>query len=209
MSNMEFNKIFAAILVAGIVAMLSGFIAENVISAKEISEDAVKIEGSEGGAAAGGPAKPAGPEPILELIATADVAKGEKIAKICGACHTFDPGGPAGVGPNLYGIIGNKKAHMAGFAYSDGMVAKGGHWDYAALNHFLWKPKAYIDGTKMTFVGLKKPQERADLIAWLRTKAGSPPALPSAAEIAAEKAELAPEPVAAATEEAKPAEAAH
>jgi cytochrome c len=206
MSNMEFNKIFAAILVAGIIAMLAGFIAETVIGEHEAGEDAVKVEGSDG-AAAGGPAAAANPEPILELIATADVAKGEKLSKICGACHTFESGGAAGVGPNLYGIIGNKKAHMAGFAYSEGMVAKGGHWDYEALNHFLWKPKAYIDGTKMGFAGLKKPEDRAEIIAWLRTKAGSPPALPSASEIAAEKAELAP-PEPAADAAASPAQGA-
>lgn len=201
---MNLNKIFAAVLVAGITAMLAGFIAENSVGEHTDAEDAVKVESSDGASGAGGTAKAAMPEPILEMIATADVAKGEKISKICGACHTFDSGGAAGVGPNLYGIIGAKKGHMAGYAYSEAMLAKGGQWDYAALNHFLWKPKAYIDGTKMGFAGLKKPEDRAEIIAWLRTKAGSPPSLPSAADIAAEKAELAPaaDPVAPAQGEA-------
>lgn len=211
MSDMEFNKIFAAILIAGIIAMFAGFIADNIIHAHDLAEDAVKIEGVE--SVAGGAAKAALPEPILHLIATADVAQGEKLSKVCASCHTFESGGPDGVGPNLWGTLGNKKGHATGFAYSEGLVALGGSWDYNALNKFLWKPKAYIDGTKMNFVGLKKPEDRAAVIAWLRTKSGSPAGLPSESEIATEKAELAPEVLeetaTAPVEEAPKAEAAH
>lgn len=213
MSDMEFNKIFAAILIAGIVAMFTGFIAQNIIHAEDLKEDAVKVEGVES-VAGGGAAKAAMPEPILHLIATADVAQGEKLSKVCAACHSFEQGGPAGIGPNLWGTVGMKKGHMAGFAYSEGLVAMGGSWDYLSLNKFLWKPKAYIDGTKMNFVGFKKPEDRAAIIAWLRTKSAPEAALPSEAEIAAEVAELAPpaaaEPATPAPAEAAPApEAAH
>ena len=83
---------------------------------------------------------------------------------------------------------------MSSFSYSDALVAKGGSWNYDSLNKFLYKPKAYIDGTKMNYVGLKKPEDRAAMIAWLRTLGSSSYALPSEADIAAEKAELAPEP---------------
>lgn len=200
MSGMELNKLMAAVLVAGIVASLSGFIAREVLHPHELHEDAIKIEGAEEDGAAGGPAKPALPEPILAMIAGADVARGETISKACTACHTFDKGGASGTGPNLWGVIARDKGGVSGFAYSEAMLGQDGNWNYDALNHFLWKPKAYVPGTKMNYIGLKKPEDRAALIAWLRTRADAPPALPTDSEIAAEQAELAP-----VAEEAAPA----
>ncbi len=166
MSSMEPNKIFAAVLVAGIVAMLAGFVAELVTETHEPETDAVAIEGAVeagGGATAAGPAMP---EPILAMIATADIAKGEKLAKACAACHTFEPGGADKLGPNLNGIVGRKKASHAGYVYSDAMTAHGGNWSYSELNHFIWAPKKFIKDTKMTYAGVKKPEDRAALIAW-------------------------------------------
>lgn len=192
MGGMEFNKIFAAILVAGIVAMLGGFIARQLIHPHGLEKNAFQIEAAEESAAGGAAAK-AGPQPILDLIATADAVRGEKIAKACAACHTFTKGGPNGVGPNLWGVVGGPKDHIPGFAYSGELLKHGGTaWTYAELNKFLYKPKDYAPGTKMTFLGLKKPEDRAALLAWLRTQADAPKALPGDAEIAAEKAELAP-----------------
>ncbi|HRQ60413.1 MAG TPA: cytochrome c family protein, partial [Alphaproteobacteria bacterium] len=102
---------------------------------------------------------------------------------------------------------GAKKAHASGFAYSETLAGMDGSWDYLALNKFLWKPKYYVEGTKMNFIGLKKPEDRAALIAWLRTK-GSSAGAPSEAQIAAEAAELTPpEPEAPAEGEAKLGEA--
>lgn len=203
MSEMEFNKIFAAVLIAGIIAMFGGFVAHQLIHPHELEKDAITIEGVE--SVDGGSTKVAMPEPILHLIATADVAQGEKLSKVCAACHTFESGGPNGVGPNLWGVLGGKTAHASGFAYSETLAGMNGSWDYAALNKFLWKPKAYIDGTKMNFIGLKKPEDRAALIAWLRTKGSSAP-MPSDAQIAAEAAELAPPEPEAPAEGAAPAE---
>lgn len=191
MSSFEFNKLFAAILVAGITAMLSGFIAHQLVHSKELAKDAVEIDG--GAVEGGGVKKKAGPEPILHLIATADVARGEKLSKACAACHSFDQGGPHKVGPNQWDVVGAPKAGKGGFEYSSAMANAGGSWDYLALNKFLWKPKSYVPGTKMNYNGIKDPEDRAAMIAWLRTLSGSPKALPSDAQIAAEKAELAPE----------------
>lgn len=201
MSGMELNKLMAAVLVAGIVASLSGFIAREFMHPHELAEDAVKIEGVEEAGAGGGAGAPAMPEPILAMIAGADVARGETVFKACATCHTAEKGGADGTGPNLWGAVGRDKAGQNGFDYSEAMQAQEGNWNYAELNHFLWKPKAYVPGTKMNFIGVKKAEDRAALIAWLRTKADAPVALPTDSQIAEEQAALAPAEEAPAAEE--------
>ncbi len=206
MNNMEFNKIFAAILVAGIIASLSGFISHKLVHPHVLSENAYKIEGVTDGAP-GGAVVVAMAEPVLALLASADVAKGEQTAKICATCHSFTKGGANAIGPGLWGIVNHDKGAHPGFAYSEGLKAMDGEWTYANLNKFLWKPKAYVEGTKMGFVGLKKPEDRANVIAYLRTLSDAPVSLPSDAQIAAEAADLAP-PAAEKPEEAAPETAA-
>ncbi len=186
-ANFEFNKIFAAVLLAGITAMVSYFIATKLVHPEKLKKDAVEIEGGPVEIAAAGEPMP---EPILHLIATADVARGEKLSRACAACHSFDEGGVNKIGPNLYNTVMSKKGFKDGFAYSDALIEKGGVWSYYNLNYFLWKPKAYAPGTKMNYIGLRKPQDRADIIAWMRTLASSPAALPSEADIQAELEEL-------------------
>ncbi len=186
--NLRANMVLGAIVTAGIIGWISGFASEHMVSAEPLKEDAVKIEVAEAAPAAAGAVKATGPEPILAMIATADVERGKTVAKACAACHTFDNGGKNGVGPNLYGIIGNKKDAAAGYNYSGALLKQGGDtWTYTEIAHYLWKPKAYASGTKMTYAGLKKPEDRAAVIAYLRTLAASPVALPSQAEIDAEK----------------------
>ena len=121
-------------------------------------------------------------------MAGANLGAGEKLSKKCSACHVFDAGGQNKVGPALWNVVDRPLGASEGYAYSDALAGFGGAWDYAALNAFLAKPKGYISGTKMNFAGLKKPQDRANLIAWMRAKADSPAALPSADDIAAEGA---------------------
>lgn len=189
MGGMEFNKIFAAILVAGIIAMFSGFLAEKFVHPEKLKENAFKIEGVE--VAGGGEKVEKMAEPILAMIATADITRGQKLSKACAACHSFDKGGANGVGPNLWNVVGAKKQSHAGFTYSGALNANGEeNWTYMALNKFLWKPKNYAPGTKMSYVGIKKPEDRAAMVAWLRTLSDSPKAAPGALEIAAEQAEL-------------------
>jgi cytochrome c len=190
---MEFNKIFAAILVAGIIASLTGFISHKLVHPHELKENAYHIEGAadESGGAVAVIAKA---EPVLALLASADIAKGEQSAKVCATCHSFTKGGANAIGPNLWGVVNHDKATHAGFAYSDALKNMDGEWSYANLNKFLWKPKDYVPGTKMNYVGLKKPEDRANVIAYLRTLSDSQAALPSEAQIAAENAELAPPP---------------
>ena len=116
-------------------------------------------------------------EPILALLANADIDSGQKISKKCTACHGFEAGGVNKVGPNLYNIV-NKEQGKADYAYSKTLASLSGKWTYEELNKFLYKPKLFYKGTKMNYAGLSKTKDRADLIAWLRTKSDSPEALP-------------------------------
>lgn len=176
MDSFEFNKIFAALLVAGITAMLAGFIAEQLMHPHELEKNAVEIDAGIIGSAVAATAE--GPEPIAALLASADIERGQKLSKACAACHSFDKGGVNKVGPNLWDVVGGKKGHMNDFAYSDALLAHGGLWSFDELNHFLWKPKKLIDGTKMNFIGIKKPEDRAALIAWLTSLSDKPMAFP-------------------------------
>lgn len=185
MDSFEWNKVLAAVLVAGIVASSAGFASDKLVKAKQS-----EAHGSTEVAASTAAAAPQMPEPVLVLIAAADIEQGKKLSKACAACHSFDKGGSDGVGPNLWNVMSRGKAQKSGFSYSAGMSGKGGAWTYADLNHFLWKPKKFIADTKMNFIGVKKPEDRAAVIAWLRTLSDAAPAMPSAADIAAEQAEL-------------------
>lgn len=190
MSSFEMNKVFAAVLVAGITAMFAGFIADKIVHPHMLETDAVAIEG--GPVAGGGARVEKKAEPILHLIATADVARGEKLSKACAACHSFDNGGPNKVGPNLWNVMGGPMAHLGNYEYSSALANFDGVWGYVEMNQFLWKPKKYIPGTKMNYNGIKKPADRAAMIAWLRTLSPSPEPMPNAREIADELALLAP-----------------
>ncbi len=105
---------------------------------------------------------------MVALVASADVGKGAKVFSKCKACHKLEDGAK-GVGPSLFGIVGKDIASFAGFGYSAGMSALEGDWTIEALNAFLTKPKEYAAGTKMSFAGLKKDSDRANLIAYLNT----------------------------------------
>ncbi len=108
------------------------------------------------------------PVNIAELLAKANVDNGAKIFKKCASCHTIGKGEAAKIGPNLFGVVGRKKAAMPGFNYSEAMKAKGGNWDIESINQFITKPKKFIPETKMGFGGLNKPQDRADVILYLQ-----------------------------------------
>ncbi len=175
--SFEANKIAGAILGAMILAMLSGIIANILVHPMPLEKPAYAIAGGEETAAApaAGGGAAAGPEPIGPLLASADVNAGKDKAKLCVTCHTFDKGGPNRIGPNLFGIVGDEIAHeRGGFSFSDALKGKGGTWTADNLNEWLWKPQSFAKGTKMTFVGLPKAQDRANVIAYLNSLSDSP-----------------------------------
>ena len=188
MDELRLNKVFAGFLFAALLLMAGVKIADVMVPHQELAENAYVIEVAEATDTAAAAPVDTGPEPILALLASADLGAGEKLSKKCSACHVFDAGGQNKVGPALWNVVNRPLGASEGYAYSDALAGFGGAWDYAALNAFLAKPKGYISGTKMNFAGLKKPQDRANLIAWMRAKADSPAALPSADDIAAEGA---------------------
>jgi len=129
-------------------------------------------------------AEPEKQEPIEQLLAKADVARGgENAAKKCQFCHTFTKGGRNLVGPNLWGVVGRPKASEAGFNYSAAMKAKGGNWTIDDLNQYITNSRGFIPGTNMAFAGILRRDERADVIAYLNTLSDNPAPLPTAPPI--------------------------
>ncbi len=166
------NVIAMMVLGAGIVALGSSIVAGEVFKTERPEKMGYIVEGVE---AVAGAEAPAVVVPIATLLATADPAKGAEVFKKCASCHNVNQGGANGIGPNLYGIIGNKHAHSPTFAYSEGMKAMPGQWDFEAMNSWLIKPTAYVKGTKMNFAGLSKPEDRANIIAYLNTQGSNLP----------------------------------
>jgi len=186
MDELRLNKVFAGFLCAGLLIMAGVQIANVLVPDRKLAENSYVIEIPEAAEVADAAPQDTGPEPILALLASADLAAGEKLAKKCTACHVFEAGGANKVGPALWGVVDKSKASVDGFSYSAALAGFGGAWDYQSLNAFLAKPKAYISGTKMNFSGLKKPEDRANMVAWMRTMADSQVPLPTAEDIAAE-----------------------
>jgi cytochrome c len=169
------NKIAAAILSAGLLAMITGFAAHMLYHPKELEKQAYIIA-SEAPVAVSTAALPTGPEPVMAMLASASADAGKKVTKKCAACHSFTKGGPNKVGPNLWNIVGGKPALTAGYKYSGAMKSMVVNWEFEELNKFLYKPKAYLKGTKMSFAGLKKASDRAAVIAYLTSLSDSPKA---------------------------------
>jgi cytochrome c len=178
-ASLEFNKALAAVLTAGIIASGAGVVSRIIYHPVIPEERAYPIDmaavEAEGGEAAQEQEETA---EISQLLATANADSGATIAKKCASCHTFKQGEGNKIGPNLWGVLGRDIASLPDFSYSDVLSEKEGAWDYQMVSDFVTNPKAWAPGTKMTFAGLKKAQDRADLLAYLRTLSDNPPPLP-------------------------------
>jgi cytochrome c len=158
MDSFELNKILGAILGTCLVLLVTSFTASAIFA----------------------PSKPE--KPGFEIAVKEEAAGGEKAAEKCAACHDFTKGGPNKVGPNLFGIVGDKKGEGRGFNFSAAMKGKGGVWSIDDLNQFINNPKGFIPGTAMGFAGIQKDSERADVIDYLNSLSDNPAPLPTAAK---------------------------
>lgn len=180
MSGLELNKIVAAILVAGLIGMTTGNLADILYKPNINAKHGYTIEVSDTVAQNVNTHENMEVKvDIIALLAKASVENGANLIKKCTICHDLTKNGPNRVGPNLWGIVGNKKAHRSDFAYSKALMEKGGTWTYEELFHMIQKPASFIPGTKMNFIGFKKPEDVADVIAYLNTLSDNPEALPN------------------------------
>lgn len=180
------QKFGAALLATVWLLWGSNMIGDWIIPAREAPSGGGTVVASAAPAAKSAAAKPKSDqvEDIKPLLAKADIDEGKKLFRKCTVCHTAQKGAGSKIGPDLWNVVGRPKASFDHFSYSDAMKGKGGDWTYDALNHFIAKPRDFVPGTKMTFAGLKKPQQRADVIAYLRTLNDTPPPLPTITETA-------------------------
>lgn len=178
------NTTFGWILFSGIVLLGGASLSSHYFQADKPHaphEGGYFIEGAaEEGGEDEGPA-------LATLLANADLAAGEKIFAKCSACHTIEQGGANGIGPNLWGVLGKPIGkHAAGFDYSSALSDHGGDWSYENMNAWLTSPRAFASGTKMSFAGLGKPEDRANVMAYMNSMGGGPafpePAAPEPTE---------------------------
>ncbi len=177
--NDRFTTISGWVLFAGIVALGGSVVTGEIFHPERPEVMGYPIEGVELEGEAGEAEKP-----IAFYLAGADAAKGEQVFKKCAACHNADPGGANALGPALHGVLGKAIAAKPGFAYSEALKGVGGSWGWDNMSAWLANPKKFVPQNKMTFAGLSNPEERANLIAFLNSRSGSPlpvPAAPAAA----------------------------
>mgnify|MGYP001549213059 CR=1 FL=1 len=177
----RFNTIAGWLLFSGIVALGLNAVSERVYGANKPERPETMGYPVEGVVEPGAAAK----VDLGTVLATADPAAGQKIFAKCSSCHNADQGGPNGIGPNLYGTVGQPIGEgKGGFAFSSALSGHGGTWTYANLFDWLKSPAAFAPGTKMTFAGLSSPADRANVIAYLKQQGGGPdfpaPAAPAA-----------------------------
>jgi len=186
--SFEWNKIAGWVLTAAIAILGLSIVTGSLYHTGRPEKMGVVVEGVEveAEASAGGPAE----KPIAFYLASANIDKGKDVFKKCAACHTIEQGGANGIGPNLWATVGANHGHVAGFGYSSALLeTKGQQWTFDGLNEWLKSPRAYIPGNKMSFAGLSKPEDRANVIAYMNSMGSNLP-LPA---VPAEVAEAAPD----------------
>jgi cytochrome c len=194
MDSFEWNKIAGAVLGTLIFVLVVSFATEAIYEPAKPAKPGYVVEGVQEEASASTSAAPA-EEAVPDfgtVLPTADAAAGQKISSRCEQCHDLSKGGPNKIGPNLWGVVGRARATHEGFSYSGAMSADHAPWTLDKLFKFLKSPAAVVPGTKMSFAGLRSPQDRINLLAWLRTQSDSPVPIPPPAPAAKAPAAAAP-----------------
>ena len=210
--SLELNKIAAAVLTAGVVALGTGFVGNLLIQPNAPQEPVYKVAlkedtgGGGGGGSTGGGSGDGGSgssgsgssgsgdggeeqaPSLATLLADASASSGEQASRVCAACHSFNEGGPHKVGPNLYNVVGKDIASAEGFNYSQALKDKEGGWTYEKLAGYLENPNGWAPGNNMSYQGIKDPNKLANVIAYLRQQSDNPPSLPESEEQAASDA---------------------
>jgi cytochrome c len=172
------NKVALAVLGALLGTMVLGVFSNAVFYREKPATPGFALSSADASAPAAPAAAAAPVTPLPELLAKADPVKGEADTKACQACHSFEKGGVAKIGPPLWGVVGRPVASIAGFSYSDALKSMGGDWTYEKLNEWITKPSAMEPGTKMAFPGDAQPTMRADILAYLQKQSDSPVPFP-------------------------------
>ncbi|WP_419907753.1 c-type cytochrome [Hoeflea sp.] len=184
MNSSFFNAAAGAFLAVAFVVMTVSIASDAIFHTTEPEAEGYALLASEGSTATASAGEEETLAPIAPLLASASVDGGERAFRKCAACHTVEDGGANRVGPNLWEIVDRPVAAAAGFGYSTAMqdYSEGGEkkWEYENLNAFLESPRRYLRGTAMSFAGVRSADERADLIAYMRSLSNSPAPLPSA-----------------------------
>ena len=183
MDSFEWNKIIGAVLGTAIFIFVVRLVAENIYEPEKPAKPGYVVEGVVETAAGGGAAAPA-EEAMPDwgtVLPSADVAAGKTLSTKCEQCHDLSKGGPNKIGPNLFGVVERPRATHEGFSYSSAMKGKPGNWTYDELFKFVKSPGVDMPGTKMSFAGLRSDKDRINLIAYLRSNADSPAAIPAPA----------------------------
>ena len=193
--TLEANKLIAGVLTAGVIFVGASVLSDLLYHPVELAEPAYPVLTEEDTAVAEAEPEPQ-VEPLPVRLASASAADGEGAFRACAACHSVEQGGAHMVGPNLWDIVGAPIAAKDGFNYSDALAGKEGEWSWAKMDAWLENPNDWAPGTSMSYAGISDPQDRADMLVYLRSLAGTPAPLPE------------PEAADAAGGDAAPAEAA-
>jgi cytochrome c len=180
MDSFEWNKIAGAVLGTLIFVLVIKFGTEAIFEVPAPAKPGYVVEGvtEETSTASAAPVEEASPD-WGTVLPKADAAAGQKISARCEQCHDLSKGGPNKIGPNLWGVLGRARGTHPGFSYSGAMTSSHDVWSLDNFFKFIKSPAAYVPGTKMSFAGLRSADDRINLIAWLRTQADSPLAIPA------------------------------
>ena len=179
MDSFEINKIVAAVLMVALLVIGIGKLSNIIFHVEKPKTPGYAVELNQVTTASSSTEKSEEEKiDIAALMATGDIALGEKVFKKCAACHSIVKGGKNNIGPALYNVVGRKTGAVTDYKYSKSLASYDKEWTFEELNGYLIKPAKWIKGTKMAFAGLRKEKDRASVILYLNQNSDNPLPLP-------------------------------